>query len=181
MSGRELETGLQQSFARIAQDTWRASREPIKRYVRTAAGLLKRDARGLPVERDALKIPRTRCPHCGESMTPLYAGYRVWTGGDMAPEGEGLYLTVLARCKWSARFLGNLCKLSPKGKHMRGWRPRHDAMMACGEVFDFRSVRVMGFGLEAVKPAPDAVGMEREIDRHMANCEAEAALAGAAG
>lgn len=84
-------------------------------------------------------IGRHMCPSCGQEGTPKYAGYRLFAG-----EG-GIYMVVIARCDWADR-LASLCALSPKGKHMRAWRPRHETMIRCRDEYDFSSpVLVMPF------------------------------------
>ena len=137
----------------LARATWAGSKEDFH-YSKA-----QRDERGRAVKRDLgggrsetvteqlskRRMPKWACPHCNQESRPAYAGYVLWAGGDNAEDGPGLYMTVNAKCYWSQVAIVNINALSPKGKHMKAWRPHHATMQACGELYAFETVKVLDF------------------------------------
>ena len=95
-------------------------------------------------------IGRWVCPVCQKEGTPQFGG------SDIVTREDGLWLVIYAACPWTADRIMNMNAHRANGKRQRYWRPYHATLAPCGELYEFESVRLLGYGV----PDPELDGRD---------------------
>ena len=101
-------------------------------------------------QRKLPSIGRWVCPECHIEGTPTFGG------SDIVAREDGLYLVIHAACPWTADRIMTLNAHRANGKRQRYWRPYHATLAPCGELYEFESVKLVGYDI----PDPECDGRD---------------------